>query len=80
MKPPDWLGKYPVLPIINQVKPDEALLIAEALIIGGLEIMEITLRTDEAKDALLAVRKHFPKLILGAGSVLNPEQINWIKG
>ena len=80
MKPPDWLGKYPVLPIINQVKPDEALLIAEALTIGGLKIMEITLRTDEAKDALLAVRKHFPKLILGAGSVLNPEQINWIKG
>ena len=80
MKPPEWLGKYPVLPIINQVTPDEALLIADALTVGGVKIMEITLRTDKAKDALLAVRKHFPKLILGAGSVMNQEQMNWIKG
>ena len=42
MKPPKWLGKYPVLPIINQATPDEALLIAEALMQGGVEIMEIT--------------------------------------
>ena len=80
MKPPNWLGKYPVLPIINQVTPDEALLIAEALTVGGVKIMEITLRTDKAKDSLLAVRKHFPELVLGAGSVMNPEQMNWIKG
>ena len=80
MKPPNWLGKYPVLPIINQVTPDEALLIAEALSVGGVKIMEITLRTDKAKDSLLAVRKHFPELVLGAGSVMNPEQMNWIKG
>ena len=79
MKPPEWLGKYPVLPIINQAMPDEVLSIAEALIEGGVEIMEITLRTDKAKDCLVAVRKEFPKLILGAGSVINPEQVNWIK-
>ena len=80
MKPPDWLGTYPVLPIINQLTPDEALLIAEALTVGGVKIMEITLRTDKAKDSLLAVRKHFPELVLGAGSVMNQEQMNWIKG
>ena len=80
MKPPEWLGKYPVLPIINRAKPDEALLIAEALIKGGLEIMEITLRTEEAMGSLCAVRKEFPKLILGAGSVITPYQLDWIKG
>ena len=69
-----------MLPIINQVTPDEALLIAEALTVGGVKIMEITLRTDKAKDSLLAVRKHFPELVLGAGSVMNQEQMNWIKG
>ena len=56
MKLPEWLGKYPVLPIINKAMPDEALFIAEALMAGGVEIMEITLRTDEAKNSLRSVR------------------------
>ena len=79
MKPPEWLGKYPVLPIINQATPDEALLIAGALMQGGVKIMEITLRSDLAKDSLIAVRREFPELIIGAGSVMNPEQIEWVK-
>ena len=46
---------------------------------GGVEIMEITLRSDLAKDSLRAVRREFPELIIGAGSVINPEQIEWVK-
>lgn len=80
MKLPEWLGKYPVLPIINKAMPDEALFIAEALMAGGVEIMEITLRTDEAKNSLRSVRKHFPELILGAGSVINTKQLDWVQG
>jgi 2-keto-3-deoxy-6-phosphogluconate aldolase len=37
---PLWLQKYPVLPIINQATPDEALNIAEALLEGGIDVME----------------------------------------
>ena len=80
MNPPNWLGKYPVLPIINKVSPDQALAIAEALSEGGVGIMEITLRTDEAKDSLLAVRREFPEFILGAGSILNSDQLEWVSG
>ena len=68
------------MPIINQVLPDDSLLVAEALLIGGVEIMEITLRSDKAKESLVAVRKKFPKIVLGAGSVVNPEQLEWIQG
>lgn len=68
------------MPIINQVLPDDSLLVAEALLVGGVEIMEITLRSDKAKESLVAVRKKFPEIVLGAGSVVNPEQLEWIQG
>ena len=68
------------MPIINQVLPEDSLLVAEALLVGGVEIMEITLRSDKAKESLVAVRKKFPEIVLGAGSVTSPEQMNWIKG
>ena len=77
MHHPLWLQKYPVLPIINQATPDEALSIAEALLEGGIDVMEVTLRTAQAKEALQVVRKKFPEITLGVGSILSTEQVNW---
>lgn len=77
MHHPLWLQKYPVLPIINQATPDEALSIAEALLEGGIDVMEVTLRTAQAKEALQVVRKKFPEITLGVGSILSTEQMNW---
>jgi len=74
---PLWLRKYPVLPIINQATPDQALSIAEALLEGGIDVMEVTLRTAQAKEALQVVRKKFPEITLGVGSILSTEQVNW---
>ena len=77
MHHPLWLQKYPVLPIINQATPDEALSIAEALLEGGIDVMEVTLRTAQAKEALQVVRKKFPEITLGVGSILSTEQVDW---
>lgn len=77
MHHPLWLQKYPVLPIINQATPDQALSIAEALLEGGIDVMEVTLRTAQAKEALQVVRKKFPEITLGVGSILSTEQVNW---
>lgn len=77
MHHPLWLQKYPVLPIINQATPDEALSIAEALLEGGIDVMEVTLRTSQAKEALQVVRKKFPEITLGVGSILSTEQVDW---
>ena len=77
MQSPLWLQKQPVLPIINRATPEEALIVAEALLEGGIEVMEMTLRTTQAKDALQAVRKEFPELTLGVGSILSHEQLEW---
>lgn len=77
MHHPLWLQKYPVLPIINQATPDQALSIAEALLEGGIDVMEVTLRTTQAKDALQVVRKKFPEITLGVGSILSTDQVDW---
>lgn len=77
MHHPLWLQKYPVLPIINQATPDQALSIAEALLEGGIDVMEVTLRTTQAKEALQVVRKKFPEITLGVGSILSTDQVDW---
>ena len=77
MHHPLWVQKYPVLPIINQATPDQALSIAEALLEGGIDVMEVTLRTTQAKEALQVVRRKFPEITLGVGSILSTEQVNW---
>ena len=74
----DRLRGIPVLPILNRVDPCNPLKIAEALMEGGIGALEITLREQGAQSALSAIRKEFPDLLLGAGSLTEADQINWI--
>ena len=75
----DQLGRQPVLPILNLADRDSALRITEALVKGGINAFEITLRSPEAMDALQTVRKEFPDLTLGAGTILDKEQLSQVK-
>jgi 2-dehydro-3-deoxyphosphogluconate aldolase/(4S)-4-hydroxy-2-oxoglutarate aldolase len=65
-----------ILPIVTVASIDEALAIAEALQQGGLHSIELTLRTPAALPALRALKQRFPELVVGAGTVLSPEQID----
>jgi 2-dehydro-3-deoxyphosphogluconate aldolase/(4S)-4-hydroxy-2-oxoglutarate aldolase len=49
------------------------------LVNGGISAFEITLRSPEAMDALQTVRKEFPDLTLGAGTILDKEQLSQVK-
>lgn len=60
----------PVIPVITLEDPDHALPLAEALVAGGLPVLEITLRTPHALAALTAIKQAFPQAIVGAGTVL----------
>jgi len=55
--------------------PDNAVRLAEALLAGGLEIIEITFRTAAAEQCIAKVRQTFPAMLVGAGTVLNPDQL-----
>lgn len=64
----------PVIPVLVIDRIEDAVPIAEALVGGGLPVLEVTLRTPAAFDAIRAMRA-VPGAIVGAGTVLNPEQL-----
>ena len=65
------LDAAPVIPVLVIERVEEALPIAEALVRGGLPVLEVTLRTAAALDALRAM-KQVEGAIVGAGTVLDP--------
>ena len=63
-----------VVPLVQADDPDTAIKISQALIEGGLNVLEVVLRTDGALDCLEAIVKAFPDAFVGAGTVLSAEQ------
>ncbi len=68
------LRKNRVVPLVESDSPDTALKISEALLEGGLDVLEVVLRTDAALDCLEAIAKEFPHAHVGAGTVLSADQ------
>lgn len=65
----------PVIPVIVIERVDDAMPMAEALVAGGLTVLEVTLRTPAALEALAAMAK-VKGAIVGAGTVLNPDMLH----
>jgi 2-dehydro-3-deoxyphosphogluconate aldolase/(4S)-4-hydroxy-2-oxoglutarate aldolase len=65
----------PVIPVLVIERIEDAVPIAEALVEGGLSVLEVTLRTPVALDAIRAM-KSVPGAIVGAGTVLNRAQFD----
>ncbi len=64
-----------VVPVIAIDKAEHALPLADALIEGGLPVVEITFRTAAAAEAIRLLAKERPALLIGAGTVLTPETV-----
>ena len=65
----------PVIPVIVIDRVEDAVPMAEALVAGGLPVLEVTLRTPAALDALTAM-KAVKGAVVGAGTVLDPAMLN----
>ncbi len=65
----------PVIPVIVIEALDDAVPMAQALVAGGLPVLEVTLRTPVALAAIKAM-KSVPGAVVGAGTVLNPAQLD----
>lgn len=63
-----------IIPVIKITDPAKAVPLARALCRGGLPAAEITFRTSCAAEAISAITKEFPDMLVGAGTVLNAEQ------
>jgi 2-dehydro-3-deoxyphosphogluconate aldolase/(4S)-4-hydroxy-2-oxoglutarate aldolase len=69
-------GVVAVLTIDN---PDDAVPVANALAAGGVMGIELTLRTPAALEAIRRIRAAVPAMLVGAGTVLNREQVGAVK-
>ncbi|WP_372795789.1 bifunctional 4-hydroxy-2-oxoglutarate aldolase/2-dehydro-3-deoxy-phosphogluconate aldolase, partial [Pontiella sp.] len=68
------LLKRPVIPVIVIDDAQDAVPLAEALLAGGMDVIEVTCRTAAAPEALARIKNAFPDMLLGAGTVVTPDQ------
>ncbi len=68
------MEKTGVIPVVVIKNAEDAIPAAKALIAGGIDVMEITMRTAAGIEAIRRVAAGCPEMLVGAGTVLTPEQ------
>lgn len=68
------LSKAPVVPLVQANDPAVAVAISKALVAGGLSVLEVVFRTEQALKCMEAVLAEVPDAITGAGTVLTADQ------
>lgn len=66
------LGRAPVLPVLTIERLEDAVPLARALVENGLPVLEVTLRTSVALEAIARIAREMPDAVVGAGTVLRP--------
>ena len=64
-----------IVPVVVLDSVESAEPLAEALLAGGLDIMEITFRTAAAEESIRRIASRFPEILLGAGTLLEKDQV-----
>ena len=65
-----------IVPVIAIDDASKAVPLAHALAAGGLPAAEVTFRTAAAEDAIRAISREVPDMLVGAGTVLTREQLD----
>ncbi|GAA8341944.1 bifunctional 4-hydroxy-2-oxoglutarate aldolase/2-dehydro-3-deoxy-phosphogluconate aldolase [Helicobacter pylori] len=65
----------PIVPVVVIENIKDAVPLAQSLIEGGIPIIEVTLRSSCALEAIELIAKNVPKMRVGAGTILNPTQL-----
>ena len=65
----------PVIPVIAIDDPDHAVPLAQALVAGGIRVLEVTLRTEHGLAAIRAIAENVPDAILGVGTLTQPHEL-----
>lgn len=64
-----------IIPVVVLDSADDAVPLAEALLAGGLDIMEVTFRTAAAAESIRRIAAACPEVLLGAGTLLDAAQV-----
>ena len=73
MNPLDIASHGPVIPVIVMDRVEDALPLAEALLAGGVKVLEVTLRTAAGLPAIETIARNLPEAVVGVGTVLNAD-------
>ena len=69
MNPLELASFGPVIPVIVIQRLEDAVPLAQALVAGGVRVLEVTLRTPVALDCMRAIARAVPEAIVGAGTL-----------
>lgn len=69
------LHELKIIPVVKLTDVEKAVPLAQALCNAGLPCVEITFRTAQAEEAIKKIANTFPDMLVGAGTVLTPEQV-----
>lgn len=72
------LGLYGIVPVVTNVNQAVAVEFARALCKGGLPVAEVTLRIPDAYECIKRIKREFPHMLVGAGTVLTPSQVDTV--
>jgi 2-dehydro-3-deoxyphosphogluconate aldolase/(4S)-4-hydroxy-2-oxoglutarate aldolase len=72
----DKLASLKVIPVIAINKAEDAIPLGRALVENGMPCAEITFRTECAAEAISIMRKEFPEMLIGAGTILTNAQVD----
>jgi 2-dehydro-3-deoxyphosphogluconate aldolase/(4S)-4-hydroxy-2-oxoglutarate aldolase len=75
MKIEDILALGPVVPVIVVHRIEDAVPLARALVAGGVRVLEVTLRTPVALDAIRAMRGEVPDAVVGVGTITRVQDL-----
>ncbi len=75
----DVLNRARVLPVLKIQQATDAVPLARALAAGGLEVLEVTLRTEAAIEAIRRIAAEVPEVTVGAGTVTRPRELEAVR-
>jgi 2-dehydro-3-deoxyphosphogluconate aldolase/(4S)-4-hydroxy-2-oxoglutarate aldolase len=73
--PTSLVAQTPVIPVLTIERAADAVPLARALAAGGLRVIEVTLRTKAAIEAIKAIAAEVPDCVVGAGTVTRPSDV-----
>lgn len=72
----DIMTMSPVMPVIVIERMEDAVPLAKALVAGGIRVLEVTMRTAAALDAVRAITAEVPDAITGVGTIVKPADVD----
>ena len=73
------MARLPLVAILRGLHPLEALAVGQVLVDAGWDLIEVPLNSPQPLQSIATLRKSFPQALVGAGTVLTPEDVRQVQ-